>query len=126
MKLLHDYILVKEVIQNDTLEGTTLKTKYDDTERFMVVEIVEVSPCLPAEYAKYYPGIGHHDIRTIISNTYQIGNKLIINRVAKTPYKDGLYFISFKDVIALESSKEVVEDDSLIPGQMTIFDDVEN
>lgn len=125
MKLLHDYILVKEVIQNDTLEGTTLKTKYDDTERFMVVEIIEVSPCLPAEYAKYYPGLGHSDIRTIISNTYQIGNKLIINRVAKTPYKDGLYFISFKDVIALESSKELVEDDSLIPGQLTIFDDVE-
>lgn len=124
MKLLHDYILVKEVIQNDTLEGTTLKTKYDDTERFMVVEIVEVSPCLPAEYAKYYPGIGHADIRKIISNTYQKGNKLIINRVAKTPYKDGLYFISFKDVIALESpAKEIVEDDSIIPGQMTIFDD---
>lgn len=121
MRVMHDYLLVKEVIQNNTLEGTTLKTKYDDTERFMFVEVIEASDNLCLEYAKYYPNIGSQEARLLVKQCYAPGTQLIINRVAKTPYKDGLYFISFKDVIAIE--KEVIPKVSEVMNkQLSVFD----
>lgn len=110
MRLLHDYILVKEVIADEKIEGTNLSVKYDDTERFMRVEVLQTSEFLTMEYLKYYgiPKDGNEYDRQekVIEEFYKPGNVLIINRVAKTPYKDGMYFISFKDVIAVESEKE--------------------
>ena len=122
MKLLHDYLLVKEVIQDSKLEGTKLNLKYDDSDRFMLVEIVEVSKMLWAEYSKFYPALAEHpeELRLIL-NKYRPGTQLVINRVAKTPYKDGLYFISFKDIIAIESYEEP-KVEHVAEGQMTIYD----
>ena len=100
MKLLSDYILVKEVIPEVTMEDSNLKFTYDDNSPFMEVEIVDVSQNLPLEYVKYYSALSKMDAVTLVNSYYRIGNHLIIRRVSKTPYKDGLYFISFKDVIA--------------------------
>lgn len=110
MQVLHDYLLVKEVMEDSNIEGTNLKIKYDDTERFMVVEIVEASTTLDMEYTKYYPQISSQDANILVKTIYQKGTRLIINRVAKTPYKDGLYFISFKDIIAVEEIKHPVDE----------------
>lgn len=99
MKLLHDYILVSEVINHDKIAGTDLTIKYDDSERFMIVEIIKVSPMILEEYLKQYPDLQNESLE-LVSSVYEVGNKLVINRVAKTPYKDGQYFISCKDVIA--------------------------
>lgn len=100
MELMHDYLLIKEVIEESTLEGTDLSIKYDENKRFMVVEIIKASPMLLECYSKEYgEGITSKTLEWL-SNIYSVGNKLVINRVAKTPYKDGLYFISYKDVIA--------------------------
>ena len=100
MKLLNDYILVKECIPDNNLEGTNLKVKYDDNDPFMEVEIIDFSKDLVLEYVKYYPGLSKQDATMLVNSYYSIGNHLIIRRISKTPYKDGLYFISFKDVIA--------------------------
>lgn len=106
MRLLHDYLLVKEIISTDKIEGTSLNMKYDDTNRFMTVEIVDVSSELALEYSKYYPSLKINDAKMITDRLYKKGNILVITRVAKTPYKDGLFFISFKDVVALEQTSE--------------------
>lgn len=110
MQPLHDYILVKEVIPDTSIKGTSLKIKYDDSERFMFVEVIKPSRDLAAELAKYYPVMSRQDI-TFKVRDFKEGNVLIINRVAKTPYKDGMYFISFKDVIAIESTSDLKLDD---------------
>lgn len=121
MRIMHDYLLVKEVIANQTIEGTRLKIKYDDTERFMTVEVVDMSCELALEYVKYYPNFKPMDLKLHLKQCYSPGTQLIINRVAKTPYKEGLFFISFKDVIAVE--KEVIPTKTEeIQGQLTIFD----
>ena len=99
MQLLHDFLLVKEVVETGTLEGTSLTLKYDDTQRFMVVEIISISPMLLTCYKKEYQNISESDME-MLKNVYKVGNKLVVSRVAKTPYKDGLLFISYKDVIA--------------------------
>lgn len=104
MRVLHDYLLVKEIIEDNKLEGTNLTRAYDDTERFMTVEIIERSVELEAEYAKYYPMLSFQDSKMLVNSFYKHGTRLIINRVAKTPYKDGLFFISFKDIIAIEET----------------------
>lgn len=101
MKLLHDYILVKECIPENELAGTGLKMKYDETSTFMEVEVVGVSENLVLDYMKYYQGLSKLDATCLVNSYYIIGKHLIIRRVSKTPYKDGLYFISFKDVIAV-------------------------
>ena len=106
MRLLHDYLLVKEIISTDKIEGTSLNMKYDDTNRFMTVEIVDVSSELALEYSKYYPSLKINDAKMITDRLYKKGNILVITRVAKTPYKDGLFSISFKDVVALEQTSE--------------------
>jgi hypothetical protein len=121
MKLLHDYLLVKEVIEDTKLEGTSLNIKYDDSERFMNVEIVETSCLLSAEYHKYYPDISLIEIRNLL-RLLRPGTRLVINRVAKTPYKDGLYFISFKDIIAITSDTELPKEDKVAEGQLSIYD----
>lgn len=121
MKVMHDYILVKEVIQDTNIEGTNLKVKYDDTERFMTVEVIQASEELGMEYIKYYPQLQPMELRTHIQRCYSPGTQLIINRVAKTPYKDGLFFISFKDVIAVEKEAVPTKTEE-IEGQLTIFD----
>lgn len=106
MKPIHDYLLVKELMFDDKIEGTNLSIKYDDSERFMYVEIVDVSKDIVPELSKYYPMLSAPDVRLMVSQVYVPGNKLIINRVAKTPYKDGTYFISFKDIIAFEEKEQ--------------------
>ena len=109
MQLLHDYLLVKEVVNEGTIEGTTLKYKYDDDDPFMEVEIVDVSSDLINEYCKYYSNINVLDASLNVRVYFSVGNHLLIRRINKVPYKDGLFFISFKDVIATlseESKKE--------------------
>lgn len=113
MKLIHDYLLVKEIIPKKTIGNTGLQFKYDDSDRFMTVEIVERSELLANEYYKYLCGPSTPDasalkqLKILVDDFYSVGNKLLINRVAKTPFKDGLYFISFKDVICVLSDDEI-------------------
>lgn len=109
LKLMHDFILVKEVIMNNTIEGTNLSIKYDDSDRFMYAEIVAVSEELALEYAKYYPLIQTESlsaIRYLINTNYKPGTKVVLQRIAKVPFKDGLYFASFKDIIAIIPDKK--------------------
>ena len=115
MKLMHDFLLVKEIEENSVIEGTNLKRKFDDTDTFMNVEIIDVSEELPMEYAKFYnidAREAHNDIMRIINTYYKKGNTAIIRRISKVPYENGLYFCSFKDIIAITSdvNLEVVED----------------
>lgn len=109
LKLMHDFILVKEVIMNNTIEGTNLNIKYDDSDRFMYAEIVAVSDELPLEYAKYYPLLQTESlsaIKYLINTVYKPGTKVVLQRIAKVPFKDGLYFASFKDIIAIIPEKD--------------------
>ena len=101
MKLVNDYILVKECISENTFEDSNLKFSYDDNSTFMEVEIIDVSRDMILEYIKYYQSLSKADATMLVNSYYKIGNHLIIRRVSKTPFKDGLYFISFKDVIAV-------------------------
>lgn len=102
-QLIYDYLLVKEVIPEDTIGDTGLKTKYDDSERFMYVEVVQASEMLADSILKEYPNMSETYVQEVlVDGCFRPGNILIINRVAKTPYKDGLYFISIKDVIGVE------------------------
>ena len=124
-ELLHDFILVKEVVMENKIEGTNLNVKYDDTERYMFAEIVQVSRDLPLELMKYYPELQKESpssVKNLIEKIYKPGNKVILQRIAKVPFKDGLYFASFKDVLAVlkENGKEMVEDE-LKFRQMTLF-----
>lgn len=125
-ELLHDFILVKEVVMENKIEGTNLNVKYDDTERYMFAEIVQVSRDLPLELMKYYPELQKESpssVKNFIEKIYKPGNKVILQRIAKVPFKDGLYFASFKDVLAVlkENGKEMVEDE-LKFRQMTLFE----
>jgi len=106
MKLLADFLLVKEVISDDKIEGTSLSYKYDDTDRYMYVEVIDRSKMLEYEYCKQYKDMTLEQAHTICNSYYRTGNKLIISRVAKTPYKDGTYFISYKDIIAVMNIDE--------------------
>lgn len=101
MEPVQDYLLVEEIIKDSVIEGTNLKTKYDDTERFMYVKVIKTSRDIIAEVSKLYKLPPNVKVQEL-ARPYQVGNILIINRVAKTPYKDGQYFISIKDVIAVE------------------------
>lgn len=126
-ELLHDFILIKEVTMDNKIEGTDLNIKYDDNEYYMFAEIVQVSKELPLEYAKYYPDLQNESmasIRNIVDNLYRPGNKVVLQRIAKVPFKDGLYFASFKDVLAVikdNTVKEFVEE-PLKFKQMTLFE----
>lgn len=99
MDLIYDYLLVREVIEESKIEGTSLTIKHDDSERFMIVEVMDHSFMLVDEYVKMYPTIEEETILNL-NKVFSVGSRLVINRVAKTPYKEGLYFISIKDVIA--------------------------
>lgn len=101
--LLYDYLLVEEVFPNTTLEGTTLKRKYDDSERFMFVKVIQTSEMLQHELLKTYKTLDAESVTELINRYFKEGSILIINRVAKTPYTDGTYFVSIKDVIGVTS-----------------------
>lgn len=114
MLLMHDFLLVEELSNNDTIEGTNLKILQDDLSPFMHVKIVDCSAELLQEYLKYYPGIAPSKALFIIKNFYKPGNKILINRIAKKATDNGLYLVSFKDVLA-------VEEDLSIPVEETDF-----
>lgn len=126
-KLLHDFILIKEITMDNKIEGTELNIKYDDTERYMYAEIVQVSDEIVLEYLKYYPELQSESIssvKNIVDKKYKPGNKVIMQRIAKVPFKDGLYFASFKDILAViedENQKEFVED-KLKFKQLSLFE----
>jgi hypothetical protein len=106
MKLLHDNLLVREVIEEKTIEGTGLLYKYDDNDPFMVVEVLDVSKELVSEYCKCYSNVNILEANLNVKAYYGIGSHLLIRRINKIPYRDGLFFISFKDVIASLVSEE--------------------
>lgn len=106
MQLLHDNLLVKEVMKDTTIGGTSLHYKYDDDDPFMEVEVIDVSVELGAEYAKYYSSMNELDLKFVKSNIYSVGSHLLIRRINKVPYRDGLFFISFKDVIAVLNEED--------------------
>ena len=124
MTLMHDFLLVKELEENSTIAGTNLKYKFDDSNTFMNVEIIDVSKELPMEYAKYYnlDLSLRRDIDRIINSFYKIGNKAIIRRISKVPYQDGLYFCSFKDIIAVLSDTGLKVEEDLKFKQMNLFE----
>ena len=112
MQLLHDNLLVKEVVPDTTIGGTKLRYKYDDDDPFMEVEVIDVSIELEAEYAKYYSTLGRQDLQVVRNTIYCVGSHLLIRRINKVPYKDGLFFISFKDVIAvLDGDNNILEEE---------------
>lgn len=122
-----DFILVKEVILDNKIEGTDLNIKYDDNEYYMTAEIVAVSEDLALEYSKYYPLLQNETlgaVKTLLSKI-RPGTKVVLQRIAKVPYKDGLYFASFKDILAIvfseEMQKEKTEEKPLFK-QMSLFD----
>ena len=124
MTLMHDFLLVKELEENSTIAGTNLKYKFDDSNTFMNVEIIDVSKELPMEYAKYYnlDLSLKKDIDRIINSFYKVGNKAIIRRISKVPYQDGLYFCSFKDIIAVLSDTGLKVEEDLKFKQMNLFE----
>ena len=111
MNILGDYILVKECIPELTMNDSNLKFTYDDNSSFMEVEIVQASENLALEYTKFYPNLSKMDATVLVNSYYKEGNHLIIRRVSKTPFKDGLYFISFKDVIAVIDEYKLKEEE---------------
>lgn len=125
MNLMHDFLLVKEIEENSVIEGTTLKRKFDDSDTFMNVEIIGVSEELPMEYAKFYNidmSKAHGDIMRIINSYYKVGNRAIIRRISKVPYENGLYFCSFKDIIAITSDVKLKVEEDLKFKQMNLFE----
>lgn len=125
MTLMHDFLLVKEIEENGTIEGTNLKMKFDDSNTFMNVEIVGVSTELYAEYAKYYNldmAKSRADIIRVVNKLYKKGNKAIIRRISKVPYQNGLYFCSFKDIIAILSDEDEFVEDDLKFKQLNLFE----
>lgn len=118
-----DFILIKEVIPESKIEGTDLNIKYDDNEHFMVAEIIQVSEDLPLEYSKYYPILQGETIGAIKTLIAKIkpGAKVVLQRIAKVPYKDGLYFASFKDILAIiTDGKDKPEEKKWV--QMKLFE----
>ena len=125
MNLMHDFLLVKEIEENSVIEGTNLKRKFDDTDTFMNIEIVDISDELPIEYAKYYNldfDKAHNDIMRIINTYYKKGNTAIIRRISKVPYENGLYFCSFKDIIAITSDTKLKIEEDLKFKQVNLFE----
>lgn len=122
-RLLHDFLLVKESIEINKIEGTDLNIKYDDNEHYLVAEIIDVSENLPLEYAKYYPILEKESpafLKNFVANKFKPGNKVVLRRIAKVPYKDGLYFVSFKDIIAVYAEEE--KDTLPVAGQISLFE----
>lgn len=115
-----DFILIKEINLDDKIEGTNLNIKYDDNSHFMTAEIVEVSNELALEYAKYYPDIKNVMDAKMITNKFKPGTKVVLQRIAKVPYKDGLYFASFKDILAFIDLDEPIKETEY--KQMTLFE----
>ena len=120
LKLRGDFLLVKEVNENEKIAGTNLNMKYDDNSHFMVAEIVGISSELTVEYAKYYnlTNTRYQDLQMLLSQ-YKVGQRVILQRIAKVPYKDGLFFVSFKDILAF-ITKEKVEEPKL--RQVSLFE----
>lgn len=107
MKVLHDFLLVKEIIKKETIEGTNLELNHDDMDSFMYVEIIETSRDLPLELTKYYPQLPLNEAILITNKIYKKGNHLLVNKLAKKPYRDGMYFISFKDVFGIDGMTDL-------------------
>ena len=125
MKLMHDFLLVKEIEENSVIEGTNLKRKFDDSDTFMNVEIVDISSELSMEYAKYYNldlVNAHNDIKRLVNTFYKKGNTAIIRRISKVPYENGLYFCSFKDIIAITSDVDLKVEEDLKFKQINLFE----
>lgn len=123
LTLLHDFILVKEITDNGTIEGTNLNLKYDDSSHFMLAEIVEISQELHLEYIKQYPALqeeGSYNVKRFVNSLYKPGTRIVLQRIAKVPYKDGLYFASYKDVLAIVGKKELPEEPKY--QQMKLFE----
>ena len=95
-----DFLLIKEVTETGKIEGTNLNILHDDNSHFMIGEIVEVSQELNIEYLRYYglKDISYQDMQALLAK-FKPGKQVIIQRIAKVPYKDGLYFVSFKDIL---------------------------
>lgn len=117
-----DFILIKEIIPDVKIAGTNLTMKYDDNEHYMTAEIVAVSEDLPLEYSKYYPILQGETIGAIKTLTAKIkpGAKVVLQRIAKVPYKDGLYFASFKDILAIVADSKEEEQPKFV--QMKLFE----
>ena len=112
MVLLHDNLLVREVVKDGNIKGTNLKYKYDDDDPFMEVEVIDVSKEFIYEYCKYYSNMEQYEAKLNLAAYYSVGSRLLIRRINKLPYKDGLFFISFKDIIASLSATEGKEESS--------------
>jgi hypothetical protein len=119
IQLRGDFILVKEVNLDDKIEGTNLTMKYDDNSHFMVAEIVAVSSELELEYAKYYPAIKNVMDARAVAAKYKPGTRVVLQRIAKVPYKDGLYFASFKDILAFLTAEKPKNDKNF--EQLSLF-----
>jgi len=121
IQLRGDFILIKEVNTDDKIEGTNLNIKYDDNSHFMLAEIVAVSDELAMEYAKYYSlGPGHYQDLIALLKRYKPGQRVVLQRIAKVPYKDGLYFASFKDILAFITDEEPENKQKYV--QMSLFE----
>lgn len=115
-----DFILVKELNEDQKIEGTNLTMKYDDNSHFMLAEIVDISDELALEYAKYYPAIKNIMDAKAVAKKFKPGTKVVLQRIAKVPYKDGLYFASFKDILAFIDLDEPLKETGF--KQITLFE----
>lgn len=115
-----DFILVKELNEDQKIEGTNLTMKYDDNSHFMLAEIVAISDELALEYAKYYPAIKNIMDAKAVAKKFKPGTKVVLQRIAKVPYKDGLYFASFKDILAFIDLDEPLKETGF--KQITLFE----
>lgn len=115
-----DFILVKELNEDQKIEGTNLTMKYDDNSHFMLAEIVDISNELALEYAKYYPAIKNIMDAKAVVKKFKPGTKVVLQRIAKVPYKDGLYFASFKDILAFIDLDDTLKETDF--KQITLFE----
>lgn len=115
-----DFILVKELNEDQKIAGTNLTMKFDDNSHFMLAEIVDVSDELALEYAKYYPAIKNIMDAKAVAKKFKPGTKVVLQRIAKVPYKDGLYFASFKDILAFIDLDEPLKETGF--KQITLFE----
>jgi hypothetical protein len=115
-----DFILVKELNEDQKIAGTNLTMKFDDNSHFMLAEIVDVSDELALEYAKYYPAIKNIMDAKAVTKKFKPGTKVVLQRIAKVPYKDGLYFASFKDILAFIDLDEPLKETGF--KQITLFE----
>jgi hypothetical protein len=88
MILLGDYLRVRELVKDITVDG--LLQKYDDSNPYMFAEIVEAE-------------------NTVYNKLSTMGNVnsmvLIFKRPAKIPFIDS-YLVSYKDIIGIMSREE--------------------